>query len=219
MNVQEAVRLLVAFGTYNSLNELYMIDMGYLYSRGLTEESECIKLLAAQALEASEARRSLIAFELDSLSDVTKAYSSLQSDLIDSSRFATETSGASLSYNLGRPQLFSAAVAQFRNVDANRQRWTVAIAEYLMSDLIVILFSRIDLFFFVFLFVFSLLPSTFFFFFYCSWSKTSGFVSSIQRDVGHADSNRSGNETGTRTQESQAAMSLLSRGSLTKPTS
>lgn len=129
MSALDAVKLLVSFGTHESLSELYMIDMNDLYSRGLSDDKECIKLISAQSLEANEARRSLIAFELDSLSDVSKAYSSLQTDIVDSSRYSNETSGASLNYNLGRPQLFNAAVTQFRNVSTERQRWTVAIAE------------------------------------------------------------------------------------------
>lgn len=144
-SLHDALRLLVAFGLKpppellaksmgaaaapgSSMSEVYLIDLGDMHARNMTNDDECVKWISSIGIEANEACNALLAFDLDSLADVGKEYGGLTDDLHDSSLFGADTAAAQLSYRVARPALLSAALLQFRSVDAARARWTVGIA-------------------------------------------------------------------------------------------
>jgi len=128
-NVQQALQFVVSFGFAQRLEEMGMLDLIDMSSRDIHSEQECIKWLNAVAFEMQQAHHSAVVFDLDSLAGVSKQLSGLSDDVTDSARFDPQRS-ATFNYELHRPQLFDAAIAQFRCVNETQRCWSIAIVEH-----------------------------------------------------------------------------------------
>lgn len=124
--------LIVKFALNYDADIVKMIDNNFIVNSSALDDSAATSLISTVVSETTKYAKSVIIFDLDSISQIKKEYQSLKQDIEVSTKIAIERGDneASFSYPLQRPQTFQTILDIFRKVDSDSKCWFFAVSKH-----------------------------------------------------------------------------------------
>jgi len=124
--------LIVKFALNYDADVVKLIDNNFIINNSALNDSAATSLISSVVSETKNYDKSVIIFDLDSISQIKKEYQALKQDIEVSTKIAIERGDneASFSYTVQRPQTFQTILDILRKVDSDSKCWFFAVSKH-----------------------------------------------------------------------------------------
>jgi hypothetical protein len=116
-----------------NINAIFVLDAAYFIKGGIMTDDGMAQEIIMAVEEATQYESCLVVFDLDSIADITKEYSSLQSDIKTASQvaYSGDKNDPQFSYASNRNLAFRAALECLSMIpDKEKNQWFIAISNH-----------------------------------------------------------------------------------------